>query len=115
MSILLYADVHVPFAISVELRVRGVDVLTAQTDGATQLDDAALLARTTELGRVLFSQDDDLLRVAHEWQRRGTLFAGVVYGHQMRVGIGRCVADLELIARATIPSEWRNRVEFLPL
>ncbi len=115
MSVRFYADVHVPFAISVELQVRGVDILTAQADRTTQLDDPALLARATDLARVLFTQDDDLLRVANAWQQHGTLFGGVVYGHQLRVSIGQCVADLELIAGATTPDEWTNRVEFLPL
>ena len=64
MSVRLYTDVHVPFAITVELKRRGVDVLTAQADVTTQLDDSELLARATRLDRVLFSQDDDLLKVA---------------------------------------------------
>ena len=39
---LLYTDIHVPFAITVALHLRGVDVLTAQEDKAADLgDDAA--------------------------------------------------------------------------
>ena len=34
MAIPLYTDQHVPRAITTELRLRGVDVLTAQEDGA---------------------------------------------------------------------------------
>ena len=115
MSVRLYTDVHVPFAITAELRIRGVDVLTAQTDNATRLEDSPLLDRTTELVRVLFLQDKDLLKVATQRQRTGVAFAGVIYAHQLRVSIGRCVGDLELIAKATDPEEWSNRVEFLPL
>lgn len=33
MSVAFYMDEHVPRAISVGLRLRGVDVLTAQEDG----------------------------------------------------------------------------------
>ena len=61
MSLGLYMDVHVPAAITRALVLRGVDVLTAQLDGTTKLDDPALLDRATVLGRVLFSQDEDLL------------------------------------------------------
>ena len=64
MSVRLYTDVHVPFAITAELRIHGVDVLTAQTDNATRLEDSPLLDRATALGRVLFSQDKDLLKVS---------------------------------------------------
>ena len=38
-------DVHVPSAITIALRVRGVDVLTAQEDNSQELEDAALLDR----------------------------------------------------------------------
>ena len=62
MSVKLYMDVHVKRAVTDGLRRRGVDVLAAQEDGATGLEDADLLDRATALGRVLFNQDDDLPR-----------------------------------------------------
>ena len=108
-------DVHIPHAVGVALRLRGVDVLTAQEDGADQFQDAALLDRATEIGRVLFSQDDDLLREATRRQRSGKHFSGVLYAHQLNITIGHCVEDLELIARVSDPIEWINRVEYLPL
>jgi hypothetical protein len=52
-----YFDVHVPAAVADQLRRRGVDILTAQEDGKAELDDPDLLARSTTLGRVLFTQD----------------------------------------------------------
>jgi hypothetical protein len=55
LSIRLYMDVHVPFAVTVALRLRGVDVLTAQDDGAGRYSDPELLDRATRVGRVLFS------------------------------------------------------------
>ena len=108
-------DVHVRRSITEALRLRGVNVLTAQEDGATRLPDSALLDRAGELGRVLFSQDEDLLAEATRRLRMGTAFEGVVYAHQLRVSIGRCIQDLELIGNATDPSDWQNWVEYLPL
>jgi hypothetical protein len=55
-------DVHVPRAVVVGLRMRSADVRTAQEDGSAVLDDASLLLRATELGRILVTQDSDLLR-----------------------------------------------------
>ena len=66
----LYMDVHVPMAVTETLRRRGLDILTSQDDGTATRDDEGLLARAAELGRVLFSQDQDFLRIAAEWQRR---------------------------------------------
>lgn len=74
-----------------------------------------LLDRSIELGRVLFTQDDDLLAEATKRQREGLPFGGVVYGHQLHVPIGVCVRDLEIIAKAGEPGEFKNRVEYLPL
>ena len=115
MSVKLYMDVHVRRAVSDGLRLRGVDVLTAQEDGAAEFDDAALLNRATELNRVLFSQDDDLLREANKRQQTGENFAGVIYAHQLNITVGRCIDDLELIAKATESGEWLKTVVYLPL
>jgi hypothetical protein len=115
MTVALYMDVHVHRTITAGLRLRGVDVLTAQEDGRHKLPDDLLLDRATELQRVLFSQDEDLLDEAAGRQRDGIPFAGVVYAHQLRVPIGVCVRDLELIAKAATPEDCANRVEYLPL
>lgn len=47
MAIALYMDVHVPQAITDQLRRRGVDVLTAFDDNSQELLDDQLLLRTT--------------------------------------------------------------------
>jgi hypothetical protein len=108
-------DVHVPRAVTTALRLRKVDVVTAQEDGMAELDDADLLRRATELGRILVSQDQDLLREGARRQQENGDFSGIVYGHQLRVTIGQMVEDLELIAWATSLEEWRGRIEYLPL
>jgi hypothetical protein len=77
-------DVHVPYAITTGLRLRGIDVLTSQEDHTTQLSDPDLLERASGLGRALFTQDRDFLRIASEWQQTGRSFAGIVYGHLLR-------------------------------
>ncbi len=115
MAIALYMNQHVPRAITVELQLRGVDVITAHEDGAARMDDPELLDRAGELGRVLFTRDDDLLTEATRRQRDGIPFRGVIYAHQLRVSIGACVHDLEIIAKAGEHEDLMNRVEFLPL
>ena len=92
-----------------------VDVLTAREDGAAEFEDDLLLDRATELNRVLFSQDDDLLREANKRQQTGENFAGVIYAHQLNITVGQCIDDLELIATATNSEEWQNAVVYLPL
>lgn len=108
-------DVHVPASITRALVLRGIDVVTAQLDGAARLPDSALLDRAARLGRVLFSQDEDLLAEATSRQRLGHDFAGLVYAHQLGITIGQCVADLETLAQCGTSEDFANRVEFLPL
>lgn len=55
MSVSLYMDVHVRRAVTLALRLRSIDVLTAQEDGSAELDDDRLLQRATLLGRILVS------------------------------------------------------------
>lgn len=113
--IALYMDHNVPRAITVGLLLRGIDVITAYEDGADEMDDSALLDRATQLGRVLFTHDDDLLAEATKRQREKRAFTEVIYAHQMGATIGTCVNDLELIANAGEPEDLLNRVQFLPL
>lgn len=115
MSVGLYMDVHVPAAITRGLLLRGVDVRTAQLDGTTQLDDDALLNRATELGRVLFSQDEDLLSEATKRQRNGEWFGGLIYAHQLGITIGQAINHLEILTQCATMEEFANRVEYLPL
>ena len=111
----LYVDVHVPMAVTEALRRRGLDVLTSQDDGTPRLDDEALLARAAELGRVLFSQDQDFLRIAAQWQQQGRPFPGVLFAAQQGVSLGGLADDLELLLTCCDPEELRDRVTYLPL
>jgi hypothetical protein len=108
-------DHHVPRAITIGLRMRKVDVVTAHEDSADRISDSDLLDRAGRLGRVLFTQDDDLVAEAVIRQRDAIPFSGVIYAHQLRTSIGRCIQDLELIARAGEDEDMANRIEFLPL
>jgi hypothetical protein len=115
MPIAFYMDHHVPRAIAFGLRLRGVEVITADEDGASELDDAALLNRAGALQRVLFTRDDDLLAEVTKRQRDGSSFHGVIYAHQLRVSIGTCVRSLEIIAKVGEPEDFISRIVFLPL
>jgi hypothetical protein len=108
-------DQHVPRAITAQLRSRGIDVVTAYDDGTSELEDPELLDRAGDLGRVLFTRDVDLLAEATRRQRAGGSFYGVIYAHQLRVPIGTCIQDLEIIAMAGEPDDLRNSIVFLPL
>lgn len=115
MSLAIYMDVQVPLAITLGLRRRGIDVLTAQRDGSAEFPDPELLDRASSLGRILFTRDQDLLAEAAKRLREGRSFATVVFARQLNVSIGQCISDLELIAKLGTPDEAKDQVVYLPL
>ncbi len=115
MPLKLYMDHHVPRAITIGLRLRQVDVITAYEDQAHEMSDPTLLDRATALGRILFTQDDDLLTEATRRQQARIDFNGIIYGHQQDVSIGQCIRDLELITVAGFEAEIANQIIYLPL
>jgi hypothetical protein len=74
-----------------------------------------LLERATELDRLLFTQDEDLLAIADAWQQSGRAFVGLAYAHPLGPGIGEIIADLELLSVCADASELANQVIYLPL
>jgi hypothetical protein len=115
MAVALYFDVHVDRAIASQLRLRHVDVLTAQEDGTDQLSDDLLLEHASRLRRPLVTHDIRLHALAENWQRQRRPFCGVIFGHLLQVSIGQCVRELELIAKATDLQDWLSEVVRLPL
>ena len=115
MAINIYMDQHVPRAITIGLRQRGVDVLTAYEDGSSELEDSDLLERANLLKRALFTRDDDLIVIAVQRQRKNIQFYGVIYAHQLQASIGTCIHDLEIIAKTGEPEDLIGQVKFLPL
>ena len=89
--------------------------MTAFQDNASEMEDRDLLDRASQLGRAIFTRDDDLIAEASLRQQDGRQFSGIIYAHQLRVSIGQCVNDLELIAKTGSMEEAANQVIFLPL
>jgi hypothetical protein len=115
VSLPFYFDENVQGSIAEGLRRRGIDVLCAQDDGFDQTPDALVLDRAGDLGRIIFTRDDDFLREATHRLSKGLSFATVIYAHQQRVSIGQCIEDLELFAIASNSEEAHNSVYYLPL
>lgn len=62
-KIRFYTDENVQGVVISGLRSRGVDVLSTKEAGMLGASDEEELAFATELGRVMFTQDDDFLRL----------------------------------------------------
>lgn len=115
MAIDLYFDVHIDHAITAQLRLRQVDVRTAQDDAVDLLSDELLLEHASRSGRPIVTHDIRFQAMAEDWQRQGRPFCGLIFAHPMQVSIGQCVRDLELIAKATDPEDWVSAMIRLPI
>ena len=114
MTLRLYTDENVHARIIRGLRERGIDVLTASEDGHRQTADPIILRRATELGRAVFTHDQDHLSIGADFQRSQQVFMGIIYAHPDALSIAEFVEQLELAAHYE-PDEVCNQIVFLPL
>ena len=103
-----YTDEHVAKAVARGLRRRGVDVLTCPEAGMLTAPDDDHLQLAMDQGRVIFTQDEDFLRVHAE----GREHPGIVYAPQ-HTPVGKIVTGLMLIYQVLTPEEMRNQLEYL--
>ncbi len=91
-KIRFYVDEHVANAVVGGLRARGVDVLTVTEARMRSATDEKHMHHAFAEGRVIFTQDDDFLRL----HAAGADHAGIVYAHQ-QTSIGDVIRGLMLI------------------
>jgi predicted nuclease of predicted toxin-antitoxin system len=91
------------------LRRRGIGVTTTADAGLLGADDTDHVAFAVAEGRVIFTNDDDFLRL-HD---QGVAHPGIIYCHQQNRSVGEIIRALELIWEILEPDEMANRVEFL--
>jgi hypothetical protein len=85
----------------------------AQEDDTAEWEDSDLLNRATDRNRVLFTNDQDFLRIVAARQQLGPPFAGVIYAPQTSP-LGRVLRDLELCALACEPEDFADGLTYLP-
>jgi uncharacterized protein with PIN domain len=107
-KIKFYTDEHVPKAVVKGLRQRGVDVVSVSEANRLGASDEKHLAWARQEGRVLFTQDDDFLRL----HAADADHAGIVYTSQ-QTSIGEIIYGLMLIYQVLDAEDMNGHVEFL--
>jgi predicted nuclease of predicted toxin-antitoxin system len=108
-TIRYHLDEHCPHAIADGLRRLGIDVTTSTEAGLLQAPDEDHLVFCKREGRVIFTQDDDFLKLAAQ----GSLHSGITYCRQQTRSIGEITHSLVLIWEVCEPEEMVDRVEYL--
>ena len=104
-----YFDQHVPGAVAVGLRHRGVDVLTAQEADRCGLPDSDQLEFATAEDRVVVTFDTDYL----ELHRTRVAHAGIVWSPATKHAIGPLIQLLLLVHALLDRDAMRNHAEYL--
>jgi hypothetical protein len=69
MPVALYADVHLPGPVILQLPFRNVDIMAATEEGTNELEDPERLALAASFQPVLVTQDIRFRVMAEDWQR----------------------------------------------
>jgi len=109
MKLRFYLDENVPVQVAQQLRARGIDAVTARSEGMLGATDDMHLQQAARLGRVLCTNDADFLRLA----TAGIKHVGIVFGQQDSHYIGDWVRFLALLHTLYADEEMVGRVEFL--
>jgi predicted nuclease of predicted toxin-antitoxin system len=104
-----YFDQHVPIAVALGLRRRGIDVLTAQEADLCGRSDEEQLQKAISEQRVLVTFDDDLLTLV----ANGQAHTGLAFCAASKYTIGDLIRVLALAHEVFEPNEMLNHVEFL--
>jgi len=107
---LLYADEDFSFPVTLELRLLGHDVVTAQEDGRTSTSDPDILARAHTLGRAMLTYNRRHFERLH---RQGPAPSGILSATHDSDFPG-LAARIHAILAGLSPGRWCLRVNRPP-
>jgi len=102
-------DEHVPNAVAVGARQRGVDVVTAAEAGIRGADDPVVLARAHADQRIFVTFDDDYLAL----DREGQPHSGIIYCPLDSRDIGNIVDWIAALHEAATADELVGRIVYI--
>ena len=109
----VYSDESVNVNIIKGLIKRGVNAFSARDVGNLALNDNEQLEYAHKEKAVLFTTDDDFLKIAHQWMKQNKEHYGIIYVHPLKLSIGECINAIELIACVFDTDDMKNNIEYL--
>lgn len=108
-TIHFHLDEHCDPAIAAGLRLHGIDVTTTVEAGLLGAEDEEHIAYGLATGRVVFTQDEDFLRL----HAAGEQHRGMAFCYQQTRSIGQITAGLLLIWEVDRHEEMAGQVEYV--
>lgn len=92
-----------------------IDIVRAQDEGLTGVDDAGLLAWSAERDRIVLTHDVTTL-TGHAYDRasQGKRMPGILEVSR-RLPIRSVTEDILLLDECSLPEDWESQVRYLPL
>lgn len=109
----LFTNESVPVAVAEGLKRRGVEALSARDAGNLGLTDEQQLAYAQALNMILFTHDEDFLKIAHARLTHGQPHGGIIYVHQQKLDLGEIIRRLKVITDLLTEDDFYNHIEFL--
>jgi hypothetical protein len=113
MALRIYTDESVSVAVASGLRRRGVTAISARDAGNLRLTDEEQLVYASSQRMVLFTHDEDFLKLAGQFMVAQRDHWGIVYVHQDKLSLGECIYRLYELAEIAEPADLLNRVQYL--
>jgi hypothetical protein len=92
-----------------------VDIVRVQDVGLSGASDEIVLDWAAEAGRVLLTHDASTLTRYAYGRIKSHLRMPGVFEVNCNIPVGRAVEDILLLAELSLPHEWENQVNYLPL
>jgi predicted nuclease of predicted toxin-antitoxin system len=102
-------DEHIPSAVAVGLKQKGIDAVTVHDVGRRGMPDSEQVRFAAEEGWVLVTFDSDYLAMARDKIQH----SGIVWCSERKYSIGQLVRALALLHAVTDREKMQNYVEFL--
>lgn len=108
-QIRFYCDTHIPRAVALGLRRRGIDVVRAEEVDMAEAKDEQHMAFALREKRVIVTQDAGFI----DRIKKGEKNCGVAFCEQGSRGIGEMISALVLIFQVLEPDEMIGHVEYM--
>lgn len=115
LRLLTDENVHKDIVRGLRRQLPELDVVRVQDAGLGNTDDPIILEWAAQAERILITRDrKTMISFAYGRVRAGKPMPGV-FVLKSAMSIGQAISEILLIAECSLPDEWRDRVEFLPL
>ena len=109
----IYTNESVSTAVAEGLRRRGIDARSCRDVANYGMTDEQQLDYARRNSFVIFTHDDDFLKLNVEYEIHGKEHTGIIYAHQQGLNVGECIRRIKIIVDVLSPEEMKNHVEFL--